>query len=190
MKALEEKIVKEGTVISSDILKVSSFLNQRLDVDFIMEMGKEIAHLYAGEKITKILTIEASGIAIAVALAAQLHVPVVFAKKSRVSTQNSEIYTAEVKSFTHGNSYTATVSKEFISSDDKLLIVDDFLAHGEALTGLITIADEAKATIVGCAVAIEKFYQGGGEALRNKGYRIEALAKIAGMDPETGIRFC
>ena len=190
MKALEEKIVNEGTVISADILKVGGFLNQRLDVDFLMEMGKEIAHLYAGEKITKILTIEASGIAIAVAVAAQLHVPVVFAKKSRVSTQNGEIYTAEIKSFTHGNSYTATVAKEFISSDDKLLIVDDFLAHGEALNGLIAIAGEAGASVVGCAVAIEKYYQGGGNVLRDKGYRVESLARIAEMDPEKGIRFC
>ena len=190
MKALEEKIVKEGTVISADILKVGSFLNQRLDVDFIMEMGKEIARLYADEKITEILTIEASGIAIAMAAAAQLHVPVVFAKKSRVSTQNGGVYTAEIKSFTHGNSYTATVSEEFISSDDKLLIVDDFLAHGEALNGLIEIANEAQASVVGCVVAIEKYYQGGGDAVRNRGYRVDALAKIAKMDPESGISFC
>lgn len=190
MRALEEKIVNEGTVISEDILKVGSFLNQRLDVDFIVEMGKEIARLYHGEKITEILTIEASGIAIATALAVQLHVPVVFAKKSRASTQNGDVYTAEVKSFTHGNSYTATISKEYVTKADRVLIVDDFLAHGEALNGLISIAEQAGAKVVGCAVAIEKSYQGGGDEIRSRGYRVEALAKIAGMDPVNGVRFC
>ncbi|MBQ9511382.1 MAG: xanthine phosphoribosyltransferase [Clostridia bacterium] len=190
MRALEEKIVKEGTVISKDILKVGCFLNQRIDVDFLVEMGKEIARLYNGEKISEILTIEASGIAIATALAVQLHVPVVFAKKSRASTQNGDVYTATVKSFTHGNSYTATVSKEFISKGEKVLIVDDFLAHGEALNGLISIVEQAGAEVVGCAVAIEKNYQGGGDAIRHRGYRVDALAKIAEMDPENGIRFC
>lgn len=189
MKALQEKIAREGIVLSSDILKVGSFLNQQLDIELIMEMGREIAHLYHAENITKILTIEASGIAIAVAAAAELYVPVVFAKKSRSSTQTGAMYSSTVHSFTHGNTYDAVVAKEYISSSDRLLLVDDFLARGGALHGLLDIASQAGATVCGCAIAIEKGFQGGGDELRRAGVRIDSLAIVESMSPEGGIKF-
>ena len=189
MKALQEKIAREGIVLSSDILKVGSFLNQQLDIELIMEMGREIAHLYHAENITTILTIEASGIAIAVAAAAELHVPVVFAKKSRSSTQTGTMYSSTVHSFTHGNTYDAVVAKEYISSSDRLLLVDDFLARGGALHGLLDIASQAGATVCGCAIAIEKGFQGGGDELRRAGVRIDSLAIVESMSPEGGIKF-
>lgn len=190
MKAMEEKIIREGQVLSADILKVGHFLNQQLDVDFLMEMGEEVARLYQGEKITKILTIEASGIAIATACAAHLHVPVVFVKKSKASTQTGEFLSASVRSFTHNNTYDAILPAEYLSPADRLLLVDDFLAHGEALNGMMEIARQAGSTVVGCAIAVEKKYQGGGDNLRNKGIRVESMAKIQSMDPEKGIVFC
>ena len=182
MKALQDKIISEGTVISSEILKVGSFLNQQLDIELIMQMGKEIACLYRAENITKILTIEASGIAIAV-------VPVVFAKKSRASTQTGAVYSSTVHSFTHGNTYDAIVAKEYISASDRLLLVDDFLARGGALHGLLDIASQAGATVCGCAIAIEKGFQGGGDELRRAGIRIDSLAIVESMSPEGGIKF-
>ncbi|MBQ8350945.1 MAG: xanthine phosphoribosyltransferase [Clostridia bacterium] len=189
MKALEDKLRREATVLSTDILKVGNFLNQTLDVSFIMEMGKEIARLYTHERVTKIVTIEASGIAIATAAAIHMGVPVVFAKKSRVSTQTGNLYHASVKSFTHGNTYEAIIPMDMLSEKDRVLIIDDFLAHGAALTGLLSIIQQSGATLVGCAIAIEKGFQGGGDKLRAEGVRIDSLARIRSMDPETGIEF-
>lgn len=183
MKALEEKILSEGTVLGSDILKVGSFLNQQLDIDFLLSMGEEINRIYKGEEITKILTIEASGIAVAVAAASFVRKNVVFAKKNKTSNVSGEVYSAKIHSFTHGADFTITVPKDYIGSGDKVLIIDDFLANGEALRGLIDIVKQAGAEVVGCTCAIEKGFQGGGDALREEGYRIESLAVIEKMAP-------
>lgn len=182
MKALEEKILKEGTVLPGNILKVGSFLNHRLDVDFLMEMGKEIARIFADSEITQILTIETSGIAIAMAAAAVMHIPVVFAKKNKTGNLSGELYKTVVHSYTHGTDYNVVVAKEHISSSDKVLIIDDFLANGKALLGLIDIVGQAGAEVVGCSCAIEKGFQRGGDSLREKGIRVESLAIIESMD--------
>lgn len=188
MKALEEKIVKEGSVLPGNILKVGSFLNHRLDVDFIMEMGKEIARLFDGEEITKILTIETSGIAIAVGAAAELHVPVVFAKKNKSGNLDGELYKTVIHSYTHGKDYDVVVSREFLSQEDKILIIDDFLANGKALLGLIDIVNQAGAKLVGTSCAIEKGFQHGGDKLREMGIRVESLAIVEEMG-ENSITF-
>lgn len=185
MKALEQKILKEGTVLPGNILKVNSFLNHRLDVDFLMEIGKEIANIFANEKIDKILTIETSGIAVAVAAAAQMHIPVVFAKKHKSANLSHDLYTTVVHSYTHGTDYTVVVSKEFLQNGEKVLIIDDFLANGKALLGLIDILGQAGAQTVGCCCVIEKGFQGGGDALRDKGVRVESLAIIDEMSDTT-----
>ncbi|MCQ2424858.1 MAG: xanthine phosphoribosyltransferase [Lachnospiraceae bacterium] len=185
MKALEEKILKEGTVLPGNILKVGSFLNQQIDAAFLMEMGKEIARLYENDGITKVLTIEASGIAIALAAAAQMNVPMLFAKKTQSLNQSGEIYTAKVKSYTHGKVYDIVVPKEYLLPGDRILIVDDFLAVGNALRGLIKICEDAGATFVGCVAAIEKGFQHGGDKLREEGYRVDALALVDEMTDDT-----
>lgn len=182
MRALEEKIVAEGKVYPGNILKVSSFLNHRIDVDFIMEMGEEIARLYRDCGVNKILTIEASGIAIAVGAAAHMHVPVVFAKKNNTSNLNADLYSSQIHSFTHKRDYHVVVSKEFLSPEDRVLIIDDFLANGAALNGLLDIVAQSGAETVGAAIAIEKGFQHGGDELRRKGLRIESLALIDSMD--------
>lgn len=182
MKALENKILKEGKVYDGGILKVGSFLNQQIDSDFMMEMGAEIARLFKNENITKVLTVEASGIAVAFAAGANLHVPVVFAKKHNTSNIQSDVYSSVVYSFTHNTEYNIVVSKDYLSSRDRVLIVDDFLARGKALMGLTDIINQAGAELVGCAVAIEKGFQRGGDELRAKGIRVEALALIDSMD--------
>jgi len=188
MKALEEKILKEGQVISKDILKVGSFLNQQLDAQFMHEMGKEIHRIFKDCGVTKVLTIEASGIAIAVAAAFYFQVPAVFAKKSKSSNVAHEVLTSCVKSFTRGITYEICVSSEYICKGDKVLIVDDFLASGSALCGLIEIVESAGAEVVGVSAAIEKGFQGGGDALREKGVRVESLAIIDEMS-EGSVRF-
>ncbi|MBR5922240.1 MAG: xanthine phosphoribosyltransferase [Clostridia bacterium] len=188
MKALEQKILDEGTVLDGDILKVGSFLNQQLDVDFLLQMGKEINRIYKDEQITKILTIEASGIAIAVAAASVMHKNVIFAKKSKTSNVSGEVYSAKVHSYTHGTDSQITVPKDYINSEDNILIIDDFLANGEALRGLINIVKQSGARIAGCTCAIEKGFQHGGDELRKAGYRIESLAVIEKMSP-SGIEF-
>ncbi len=182
MKALEEKILREGQILPGNVVKVGGFLNQRLDVEFLMEMGREIAALFEGEQINKVLTVEASGIALAVAAAAQLHVPAVFAKKHASANLSGDLYTAEVYSYTHQKSYTIMVSKDYLQSDDRILIVDDFLACGNAVGGLIKMVSDAGATLVGVSAAIEKGFQGGGDALREKGIHVESLAVIDHMD--------
>ena len=189
MKALEEKIVKEGSVLPGHILKVGSFLNQRIDVEFMMKMGQEVADLYQGEKITKVLTIEASGIAFAFAVAAQLGVPMAYAKKHTSANIGNDIYSAVVHSYTHNKDYTIVISKEYLSENDRILIADDFLACGNALKGLMAMSKEAGAEVVGCAIAVEKGFQGGGDKLRAEGVRIESLAIVDSMtDTEVTFR--
>ena len=185
MKALEEKIVTEGTVLPGNVLKVGSFLNQQMDSDFIMEIGNEIARLYAGEKITRVLTVESSGIALAVAAGIALHVPSVFAKKHRSANMPKEVYTASVYSYTHKETYEIAVAKEYIRRDDRVLIVDDVLANGNAVHGLMRILEETGATLVGCAFAIEKGFQGAGDALRAQGLRVDSLAIVDAMTDES-----
>lgn len=189
MKLLEDRICKDGIVIGEDILKVDSFLNHQVDVDLLAEMGKEWKKLFADENVTKILTIEASGIGIACLAAREFGVPVVFAKKNKSRNLTGDIYSAEVFSFTHGNVNTIMVSKKYIQPEDRILIIDDFLANGGALQGLIDIIEQAGAAIVGAGIAIEKAFEPGGEKIRSKGIRVESLARIASMSEKDGIEF-
>ena len=182
MRKMEEKILAEGEILSGGVLKVGSFLNQQIDTVFMREIGEEIADMFKGEEVTKILTIEASGIPIAVSAGFAMELPVVYAKKNKSSNISGDVYSTVVQSFTHGNKNHVIVNKEYISPDDKVLIVDDFLAHGSALTGLIEIVEMAGAKVVGCVAAIEKGFQLGGDRLREKGYRVESLAIIEEMD--------
>lgn len=182
MVALEEKILKEGKVLPGNILKVGSFLNHQIDVDFIMEMGREISRLFGGEKITKILTIETSGIPIAVAAGAAMHIPVVFAKKHKTSNVSGDVYKTVVHSYTHGTDYTVVVESDYLSDKDNVLIVDDFLANGKALKGLLDILAQAGAASAGAVCAIEKGFQHGGDELRADGIRVESLAIIDSME--------
>ena len=188
MKILEERILRDGKVQTGNVLKVGGFLNHLIDYQLLDEIGKEISALFCGQKITKILTIEASGIAIACAATHYVCAPVLFAKKSKTANISKDVYSAEVKSYTHGNVNTIMVEKEFLNSSDRVLIVDDFLAHGEALRGLIALIGQAGATLVGCAIAIEKGFQKGGDELREQGVRIESLAIIESMSDD-GVTF-
>ncbi len=182
MKALEEKILKDGTVLPGNILKVGSFLNHQIDAPFMMEMGREIARLFADANVTRILTIETSGIPLAFAAAVALNVPLVFAKKNRSSNLSGDICTAIVHSYTHNTDYTVVVEKQYLHAGDRVLLVDDFLANGKALEGLGKIVTSAGAEVVGAAVAIEKGFQKGGDLLRSQGLRVESLALIESMD--------
>ena len=182
---LEAKILKEGQVFPGEILKVGSFLNQQIDVDFLMKMGAEIAGLYKDSGVTKILTVEASGIAVAFAAAAQMHVPMVFAKKHQSLNLSPDLLRSSVFSFTHKTTYDIVVSREYISPEDTILIVDDFLAKGNALIGLIDLVEQAGAKIAGAAIAIEKGFQDGGDLIRNRGIRVESLAVIDSMTDNT-----
>ena len=184
MKKMEEKSLAEGKVLPGGVLKVGSFLNQQVDINFMREIGDEIARLFKDCGATKIFTIEASGIPIAISAGFAMGLPVVYAKKHKGSNIASDVYTVPVKSFTHGDTNNVVVTKEFISPDDRILIVDDFLAHGSALTGLISIVEQAGATVVGCAAAIEKGFQMGGDTLREQGYRVESLAIVDEMTDE------
>ncbi|MBR0308702.1 MAG: xanthine phosphoribosyltransferase [Mogibacterium sp.] len=188
MKKMEDKILTEGQVLPGGVLKVGNFLNQQIDTLFMKEIGEEIARLYKDCGVSKILTIEASGIPIAVSAGFAMEVPVVYAKKNKSSNVSGDVYKASVHSFTHGNTNDVVVTKEYLSPEDSILIVDDFLAHGSALEGLISIVDQAGAQLVGCAAAIEKGFQNGGDRLREKGYRIESLAIVEQMTDE-GIVF-
>ena len=189
MELLQQRILKDGKVLPGGILKVDNFLNHQIDPALLYEMAKELQRLYAGEQITKVLTIEASGIAIATMVGYVLGCPLVFAKKSRSSNISSNVYSVEVESFTHGNTNTVVLSKEYLGPSDRVLIVDDFLATGAALVGLKALAEQAGATVVGAGIAIEKAFQGGGEALRQQGLRIESLARIAAMNDDS-LTFC
>ncbi|MBP3436500.1 MAG: xanthine phosphoribosyltransferase [Clostridia bacterium] len=190
MKLLEDRIQKDGIVLDGDVLKVGSFLNQQLDVPFLSEICKEFYRLYRDAGVNKILTIEASGIAIAALTAQYFNVPVVFAKKAKSANVASDVYKGTVKSYTHGVVVEAVVSKEYLHKNDRLLLIDDFLAKGSALEGLLEIAKASGATVVGAGVAVEKAYQGGGDGLRAEGIRVESLAKIASMSKKDGIVFC
>ena len=186
MNFLEERIVKDGIVKPGNVLKVDSFLNHQMDIALMEEIGREFKRRFADKTITKVLTIEASGIGIAAFVAREFGVPMVFAKKSKSVNIEGEMYIAEVESFTHKNRNQVIVSKKFLNDDDRLLIIDDFLANGCALQGLIAIAESSGATIEGLGIVIEKGFQMGGRTIRNLGYRLESLAIVDGMDAETG----
>lgn len=186
MKLLEERIRKDGVVKEGNVLKVDSFLNHQMDVELFNEMGKEFKRLFADKPINKILTIEASGIGIACIVAQSFHVPVVFAKKSQSVNIDGDLYTSKVESFTHKRVYDIIVSKKFLSADDHVLIIDDFLANGCAVMGLIDLINEAGATLEGVGIAVEKGFQQGGKLIREKGIRLESLAVIESMDATTG----
>ena len=182
MKLLEERIRKDGTVKAGNVLKVDSFLNHQMDIDLFNEMGKEWAHLFADRKITKILTVEASGIGIACLAAQHFHVPVVFAKKSQSVNIDGEVYSTKIESFTHKRVYDVIVSKKFLHPEDHILIIDDFLANGNAAKGIMELVKQAGAELVGMGFIIEKAFQHGGEYLRNAGVRVESLAIIDSLD--------
>lgn len=187
MNCLEERILKDGLVKEGNVLKVDSFLNHQMDVKLFDEMGAEYAKRFAGKNINKILTIEASGIGIASVVALHFdNCPVVFAKKAKSINLDGEMYTAEVESFTHKNTNHVIVSKKFLGPDDHVLIIDDFLANGCALQGLIQICSQAGATVEGIGIAIEKGFQPGGQMIRNLGYQLESLAIVESMDASTG----
>lgn len=188
MKALEDRIRADGKILPGPVLKVSSFLNHQMDSDFIMELGRALAERFRDDGATKILTIESSGIAIAVAAGAALHVPVLFAKKHRTSNVSGMLYQTLVHSYTHGTDYTVVVEREYLKADDRVLIIDDFLANGKAVEGLLDLASQAGAKVVGAGIVIEKGFQEGGEKLRADGLRVESLAIIDSMD-ENGIVF-
>ena len=185
MNFLEERIVKDGIVKEGNILKVDSFLNHQMDVTLFQQMGKEFQRRFAEKPINKILTIEASGIGIACIVAACFGVPVVFAKKSKSVNIDGDVYLAEVESFTHKCKNQVIVSKKFLHPEDHVLIIDDFLANGCALQGLISIVQQAGATVEGIGIAIEKGFQQGGRIIRNLGYQLESLAIVDGMDAAT-----
>ena len=186
MKLLEERIRKDGIVKPGNVLKVDSFINHQMDTELISELGKEWKKLFADKNINKILTIEASGIGIACITAMHFNVPVVFAKKAKSINLEGEMYTAEVESFTHKRTNQVIVSKKFLNEDDHVLIIDDFLANGCALQGLIQIVQAAGATVEGIGIAVEKGFQPGGRMIRNLGYHLESLAIVESMDAETG----
>ena len=186
MNFLEERIMKEGVVKPGNVLKVDSFLNHRIDVVLMDEIAREFKRRFAGVPVTKVLTIESSGIAIACAVAREFGVDVVFAKKARSVNLDGDMYVAEVESFTHKKTNKVIVAKKYLEPRDRVLIVDDFLANGCALQGLISIVDSAGAEVTGCGIAIEKGFQEGGHRIRNLGFRLESLAIVETMDAETG----
>ncbi len=186
MNFLEERIVKDGIVSDGNVLKVDSFLNHQMDIGLFEQIADEFKRRFAGKPINKILTIEASGIGIAAITAQKFGVPVVFAKKSKSINIEGDMYVADVESFTHKNLNQVIVSKKFLTSDDHILIIDDFLANGSALQGLISIANSSGATIEGIGIVIEKGFQPGGQTIRNLGYQLESLAIVDSMNAETG----
>ena len=186
MSFVEERIKKDGIVKPGNVLKVDNFLNHQIDVALVDEIAREFKRRFADAQVTKVLTIEASGIAIACAVAREFGVNVVFAKKSKSVNLDGESYVAEVESFTHKKTNQVIVSKKYLSEGDRVLIVDDFLANGCALQGLISLVDAAGAEVVGCGIVIEKGFQEGGHRIRNLGFRLESLAIIESMDAETG----
>ena len=189
MRLLEDRIRRDGIVRAGNVLKVDSFINHQMDIALFGEIGKEFKRIFDGCDVTKILTIEASGIGIACITAQFFDVPVVFAKKSKTKNIAGEVYTSKVESFTHGRVYDIIVSKDFLKPEDRVLIIDDFLANGSALQGLISLVRDAGATLVGAGIAIEKGFQPGGRMLRGQGIRVESLAIVEAMSPETGVTF-
>ena len=190
MELLKARIRKDGIVRGSDVLKVDSFLNHQMDIALFQEMGKEWAKRFEGAGVNKILTIEASWIGIAAIVAQSFDSPVVFAKKSQSKNISGDVYTTKVTSFTHDRVYDVIVNKRFLNEEDRVLIIDDFLANGAALTGLIDLVKQSGATLVGCGIAIEKAFQPGGANLRAQGVRIESLARVASMSEDEGVIFC
>ena len=186
MNFLEERIARDGVVKPGNILKVDSFLNHQLDVALLDQIGEEFKRRFAGVPVTKVLTIEASGIAMAYPVARAFGVPLVFAKKAQSVNLDGEMYVAEVDSFTHKRRNMVIVAKKYLDPSDHVLIIDDFLANGCALQGLISIVEGAEATVEGCGIVIEKGFQEGGQRIRNLGYRLESLAIVDAMDDETG----
>ena len=186
MNFLEERIVKDGAVKPGNVLKVDSFLNHQMDIALMEEIGREFKRRFEGKPINKVLTIEASGIGIAAFVAKEFGVPMVFAKKSKSINIDGEMLVAEVESFTHKNKNQVIVSKRFLTAEDRILIIDDFLANGCALMGLIQIAGSAGASVEGLGIVIEKGFQNGGQIIRNLGYHLESLAIVDAMDAETG----
>lgn len=186
MELLEERIRRDGVVKSEGVLKVDGFLNHQMDINLFNEMGKELKRLFADAPINKILTIEASGIGIAAVVAQHFNVPVVFAKKSQSINLDGDVYSTKIQSFTHQRIYDVIVSKKFLNADDHVLLIDDFLANGCALNGLIDLVEDAGATVEGIGIAVEKGFQPGGDDLRRRGYHLESLAIVQSMNPETG----
>ena len=191
MQYLEDKIRKEGKVYPGDILKVDSFLNHQMDISAFRKMAQEFKRLFDGENVTKILTIEASGIGLACIAGEEFGVPVLFAKKSKTKNIAGDVYKTTVKSYTHGILSDIIVSKEYLLPTDRILIIDDFLANGAALGGLIDLVEQSGATLIGAGVAVEKAFQPGGDLIRSRGVRVESLARVKSMNGETGtIEFC
>lgn len=186
MKILEERILKDGKIFEGNVLKVDSFLNHQLDIKLLSEIGAELKEKYSNCDITKVLTIEASGIGVGCMVAQFFNCPLVFAKKTKTINIKGDVYTSKVESFTHKCTYDIIVSKDFLSSEDTVLIVDDFLAKGNALNGLIDIVNQSGARLAGCGIAIEKAFQGGGDKLRSNGIRVESMAIIEEMDCKNG----
>lgn len=186
MNFLEERIIKDGIVREGNVLKVDSFLNHQMDIHLLNQIGEEFKKRFDGKPINKIVTIEASGIGIACIVANHFDVPVVFAKKSKSINIEGDVYVAEVESFTHKCKNQVIVSKKFLGPDDHVLIIDDFLANGCALQGLVSIVAQAGGTVEGIGIAIEKGFQQGGRIIRNLGYQLESLAIVDGMNPQTG----
>ncbi len=189
MQLLKDRIIKDGKIRGGNVLKVDSFLNHQMDIELFAEIGKEFRSRFVNEEITKILTIEASGIGIACIAAWYFKVPVVFAKKTQTKNIAGDVYTGKVESFTHGRVYDIIVAKEFLKAEDKVLIIDDFLANGAALMGLSKLVKDAGATLVGAGIVIEKGFQEGGRLVRESGLRVESLAIIEAMSEEAGIVF-
>ena len=191
MKKLEERIRRDGTIRGTEVLKVDRFLNHQMDIALINEIGQEFYRIFQGDNVTKILTIEASGIGIACLTAQFFQVPVIFAKKNKTKNIAGDVYTSKVASFTHGRVYDITVAKEFLGPGDKVLLIDDFLANGSALQGLINLVRDAGATLIGAGICVEKAFQPGGDLIRSMGVRVESLARVKSMDEAThSIEFC
>lgn len=189
MELLKQRIRQDGVVRGTDVLKVDSFLNHQMDVALFEEIGREFQRRFADCGVNKILTIEASGIGIACVTAQFFHCPVIFAKKSQTKNIAGEVYTTKVESFTHGRIYDVIVAKQFLGPKDRVLIIDDFLANGAALEGLIDLVDQAGASLVGAGIVIEKAFQPGGDRIRARGVRVESLARIKSMSEENGVEF-
>ncbi len=189
MENLKNRINKDGKVLPGNLLKVSSFLNHQIDIEFLDSLAEEIIRRFSGAKINKVMTVESSGIAIACSVARLLKVPAVFCKKNKSSNVPEDVYSTVIHSFTHGKDYTVVVSKEFLNKGDSVLVVDDFLANGCALEGLISLITDAGAEFAGAGIIIEKGFQGGGDKLRAKGLKIESLAIVERMSPEEGVIF-
>ena len=189
MKLLEERIRRDGKIAPGDVLRVDSFINHQMDIALMTQLAAEFCRRFGDKPIDKVLTVEASGIAIACLVAQKLQVPMVFAKKSKTSNIPDSVYAATVKSYTHGNVNTVIVSREFLHAGEKVLLIDDFLAQGEALAGLQELVTQAGGTVVGAGILVEKAFQPGGDRLRAQGMRVESLARVSAMSVEEGVEF-